>query len=306
MNDNFDDDLYELTSKEGKKNAIGIVKLLLYLGLAALVVITGAHAVMLVLSQTGQYATAGQGAVALILTGIRVAFPLVVELAAIVAGLGFIQSRWRKGQKTYGMAIEIIWLLFAAINMITFFAVERGQALDNWQIAWVQYGLPLSALIAGSLMYMLVRTDPDHAREQERAAASERLAALRFNARQRAMLSPAMTRIEAQRAWMDTVKELRASGYSEAQIRFMMQYTPELLFDGDGNGRADVFDVTGGAEPPLIPLARPISNSTHDAARHNAPATAQPAAGQGGNGPTPKPLGRAGGGNNGTSEPRDF
>lgn len=254
MNEFFEnEDLYELTANEGKRNALGIVKLLLYLVLAALVIITGAHAVMLVLSQTGSYATAGQGAVALILTSIRIAFPLVVELAAVVAGLGFIQSRWRKGQKTYGMAIELVWLVFAAINMITFFAVERGQPLDNWQIYWVQYGLPLSALIAGSLTYMLVRADPDHARDQERAASIERTSALRFKARQAALLSPAMARIEAQRAWMDTIKELRAMGYTEDQIRFMTQYTPELMLDNDGNGRADVFDVL---EHP-VPLAHP-------------------------------------------------
>ena len=258
MNNNYfnnDDDMYELTSAEGKKNALGIVQLLLYLVLAALVLITGAHAVMLVLSQTGAYATAGEGAVALILTSIRIAFPLVVELAAVVAGLGFIQSRWRRGQKTYGMAIELVWLVFAAINMITFFAVERGQPLDNWQLVWVQYGLPLSALIAGSLTYMLVRADPDHARDQERAASVERTSALRFKARQAAMLSPAMARIEAQRAWMDTIKELQAMGYTEQQIRFMTQYTPELMLDNDNNGRADVFDVLGD-QPNAIPLAQ--------------------------------------------------
>ena len=257
MNNFFDnDDMYELTSQEGKKNALGIVKLLLYLVLATLVIITGAHAVMLVLSQTGTYAGAGEGAVGLILTSIRIAFPLVVELAAVVAGLGFIQSRWRKGQKTYGMAIELVWLVFAAINMVTFFAVERGQPLDNWQVVWVQYGLPLSALIAGSLTYMLVRSDPDHARDQERAASVERTNALRFKARQAAMLSPAMARVEMQRAWMDTLKEMRAMGYSERQIQFMMQDTPELMLDNDGNGRADVFDALGDS-PNVIPLAQP-------------------------------------------------
>ena len=267
MNDFYEnDDMYELTSAEGKKNALGIVQLLLYLVLAALVLITGAHAVMLVLSQTGQYTTAGEGAVALILTGIRVAFPLVVELAAVVAGLGFIKSRWRRGQKTYGLAIELVWLVFAAINMVTFFAVERGQPLDNWQMVWVQYGLPLSALIAGSLTYMLVRSDPDHAREQERAASVERTNALRFKARQAAMLSPAMARIEAQRAWMDTIKELRAMGYTEQQIRFMTQYTPELMLDNDGNGRADVFDALGDS-PNVIPLAQPHATQGNGAPR---------------------------------------
>lgn len=264
MNDYFDneDDLYELTSAEKKKNTLNVVRGLLYLVLAALVIITGAHAVMLVLSQTGSFAAGGEGAVGLVLTGIRVAFPLVVELAAVVAGLGFIQSRWRGSQKTVGLSIELVWLLFAAVNMITFFAVERGQALQAWQLYWVQYGLPLSALIAGSLTYLLVRADPDHARDQERAAAMERTSALRFRARQKALLSPAMARIEAQRAWMDAVRELQTAGYTDAQIRFMTQFTPELMFDGDGDGRPDVFGALPATErPQVIPLAQPAANS---------------------------------------------
>jgi hypothetical protein len=119
MNDFENDDLYELSGAEGKKNAQGLVTALLYLVLAAVVIITGAHAVMLVLSQTAAY-TAGTGSlIDTVLTAIRVAFPLLVELAAVVAGIGFIQARWRGAQKSVGLGIELIWLTFAAANMIT-------------------------------------------------------------------------------------------------------------------------------------------------------------------------------------------
>ena len=278
MNDFQNDDLYELTAEEGRQNARSLVRALLYLVLAAVIIITGAHAVMLVLSQTAAYETGQTGLVAGIMTAIRVAFPLIVEAAAVVAGIGFVQSRWRRGQKTVGLGIELTWLVFAAINMVTFFSIERGNELQNWQAAWIQYGLPLSALVAGALTYMLVRADPDHKRDEEHTAARERVQGVRFKARQRALLSPAMARIEAQRAWMDAIKELRAAGYTERQIAFMTQYTPDLLMDADANGRPDIMDaIEPHDRPRVVPPARPsladraraaLGISAYDTPRH--------------------------------------
>ena len=286
MNDFENENMYELSDSEGKRNTRGIVTALLYLVLAAVVIITGAHAVMLVLSQTSGFATGG-GMIDAILTGIRVAFPLLVELAAVVAGIGFIQARWRGAQKSVGLGIELVWLVFAALNMITFFAVERGQALQAWQVNWVQYGLPLSALIAGSLTYVLMRVDPSHKRDQERAATAERVDAMKFKFRQRALLSPALLNIEKQRAFMQVIDELRRDGYSENQIRFMIQHTPELLSDGDENGVPDAMQIGPSpapqpARPPSwiddlrgrlagsIPTSESVGNSTHDAPRQAA------------------------------------
>jgi len=310
MNDFENENMYELSDSEGKRNTRGIVTMLLYLVLAAVVIITGAHAVMLVLSQTSGFATGG-GMIDAILTGIRVAFPLLVELAAVVAGIGFIQARWRGAQKTVGLGIELVWLIFAALNMITFFAVERGQALQTWQVNWIQYGLPLSALIAGSLTYVLMRVDPSHKRDQERAATAERVDAMKFKFRQRALLSPALLNIEKQRAFMQVIDELRRDGYSENQIRFMIQHTPELLSDGDENGVPDAMQIGPSpapqpARPPSwiddlrgrlagsIPTSEGAGNSTHNAPRQDTP-TAPPLAhptGQG-NGPAAKPYGGA-------------
>ena len=277
MNDFENDDLYELSAAEGKRNTKTLLNTLLYLVLAAVIVITGAHAVMLVLSQTAAFAMAGESSmVTTILTAIRVAFPLLVEMAAVVAGIGFIQSRWRGTQKTVGLSIEIVWLLFAALNMITFFAVERGAALQSWQTLWVQYGLPLSALIAGALTYTLLRVDPAHKRDQEQAATEERVNAMRFRFFQKARLSPAMLNIEKQRAFMMVVDDLRRQGYTEQQIRFMISHTPELLADGDENGTPDVLEL---GPATVTPLARPVGNSTHDALRQGA--SADEPAGQG-------------------------
>lgn len=242
MNDFDNDNLYELSDAEGKRNAQGLITALLYIVLTAVIVITGAHAVMLVLSQTAAYASGGS-MIDTILTIIRVAFPLIVELAAVVAGIGFIKARWRGPQKTVGLGIELVWLLFAALNMITFFAVERGATLQDWQTLWVQYGLPLSALIAGSLTYVLMRVDPAHKRDQEQAATAERVNAMRFRFFQKARLSPAMLNIEKQRAFMMVIDDLRRQGYTEAQISFMIQHTPELMADGDENGTPDALEV---------------------------------------------------------------
>lgn len=244
MNEFDDDSMYELTDAEGARNARGAVSLMAYLVLVAVVIITGAHAVMLVLSQTGAYAVAGEeSAVTTILTAIRIAFPLLVEAAAVVVGVGFLQSRWRNTQKYVGLGIELVWLVFAALNMVTFFAVERGQPLQNWQVLWVQYGLPLSALVAGSLTYILQRVDPAHKRDQERAATTERIDAMKFRYRQRAELSPAMLNIERQRAFLLVIDGLRRQGYTERQIQFMISHTPELLTDGDENGAPDVLEM---------------------------------------------------------------
>lgn len=289
MNDFDNDNLYELSAAEGKRNAQGLITALLYLVLAAVVIITGAHAVMLVLSQTAAYSFAGQSSmITTVLTAIRVAFPLLVEAAAVVAGIGFIQARWRGPQKTVGLGIELTWLIFAALNMITFFAVERGAPLQSWQTLWVQYGLPLSALIAGSLTYTLLRVDPTHKRETERTATAEQVDAMRFKFFQKARLSPAMLNIEKQRAFMMVVDDLRRQGYTEQQIGFMISHTPELLADGDENGTPDVLQVSQPVvgqntytPPQAIPLAHPVEG--------------------GGNGPAAKPLGKPA-----TGAPRDF
>lgn len=274
MNDFDDRNLYELTDAEAKRNYAGLVTALLYLVLAALIVITGAHAVMLVLSQTAAYSFAGESSlITALLTGIRVAFPLVVELAAVVAGIGFITSRWRGPQKSVGLAIEGVWFAFAAANMITFFAVERGQPLQSWQVAWVQYGLPASALVAGVLTYALLRVDPAHLRDQERAATAERVDAMKFRFRQKALLSPALLNIERQRAFMQVIESLRHDGYSEDQIRFMISHTPELMFDGDENGTPDILEAGEGERVPEPARARPTSALQPDQAVASVPST---------------------------------
>lgn len=235
--------LIEAESKKlWKSTTVGLLYSLLFL----IVVITAAHGIMVVLHVSSEFDSGG-GLFGAFLDAIRISFPITVEIAAIVAGLGFIASYWRGRQKHVALGIELVWLIFAAANMITMFSIERGAPLENWQRIWIGYGLPISALVAGSLVYMLKRTDPDHNRADESAAAQEKMAMMRFTARRNVALSPQMAAIERQKAWVDHVNMLRMSGYTENQIRFMMADVPDLLIDADGDGNLDLLEE---ARPP--------------------------------------------------------
>lgn len=251
FNENENDFL--LTDQESKKAWKAVTTALLYLLLIIVVIVTAAHGIMVVLYST-DYSTGG-GLTGAFLNMVRISFPVTVELAAIVAGLGFISSSWRKGQKGVAFGIEITWLIFAAANMITMFRIERNLPLETWQQNWISYGLPLSALIAGSLVYMLKRTDPDHKRADETAAAVEKDKMIKFSAWRDVSLSDEKRAIEKQKAWVDYVRVLKTRGYTDAQIRFMMQGVPQLMLDEDGNGTLDLLEagdsVPGTARPAL-------------------------------------------------------
>ena len=286
MSDELDkteyDDIYTLSDQEGKRNKRGLLNALLYLILAIVVVLTGAHGIMLVLSQTAGFELSGMGqdngVVTMFLTAARISFPIIMEAAAVVAGIGFIQSRWRGTQRTYGAGIELAWLVFAGANMWSVFTLEMGGALQPWQLSWVQYGLPLSALVAGALTYMLLREDPDHKRQQERAATSEKIAGIRFRNFQKVMLSPEMMKIEQQMAYLQAVQRLKEMGYTPDQIRFLTQHIPELNRDADGNGTPDILEITGNApaRPQIAPPAPTNGVNGHTGQMHlDAPRNAQ-------------------------------
>lgn len=220
---------YPITAAQNQERAAQGVKMLAYIIVAVLVLVTGAHAVMLVLSEAASFTLAGQsGLMLMIFTALRVGFPLIVELAAVISVVGSIRGMWRGDQKTWATAIDGVWLVFAAANMITFFAIERGQELQGWQVNWLQYGLPLSGIIAGIMVTKLLLADPDHQREEEESAAAEGRAANEFNARIEVESSEPMKLIQRRRAWRDYINGLAAKGYSPDEIAFIIGYIPEL------------------------------------------------------------------------------
>lgn len=274
FNRDKDTEDYPLSAAEDARSATDTVTRLLYLVLGAVVVITAAHAILLVINTTGSYEANG-GLFGMVLNVIRVAFPVVVELAAVAVCLGFVRSKWRGGQRSIGSSIETAWLLFAAANMITFFALERGEVLAGWQLSWVRYGLPLSALIVSSMTYRMLKADPDHKRDNEVALATERRRNARFNARQGVMMSDAMMTIEERKVWRETVHELAAQGYDEDEIAFMTGHIPSLqqLHDQRKERPTDEPEQ----RPGLLDRAKAaLGKPVHDAPRHDATPTAPP------------------------------
>ncbi len=263
FNRNSDREDYPLSAEEDARGAIDNVTKLLYVVLGAVVIITAAHAILLVVNTTGGFVV-GDGLFGTILNAIRIAFPVVVELAAVAVCLGFVRSKWRGGQRGIGSSIEGAWFVFAGANMITFFALERGATLQGWQLAWVSWGLPLSALVISAMTYRMLKADPAHKRNNERALAAEKKASAEFNARQGVVMSDAMMTIHERRVWRDTVRDLAANGYDEDEIAFMTAHIPTLQELTDRPKPAAEPEL----KPGLIDRARAkLSNSTHNAAR---------------------------------------
>ena len=219
---------YPLSADESARGRAKAVNVLMFSVLGSVVVITAAHAILLVLYTTDTFVNTGDGILYTVLNVIRVSFPVVVEVGAVAVGLGFIISAWREGQRTLGTFLEVMWLLFAAANMITFFAVERGEELQGWQQNWVEIGLPLSALAVATLTYLVLKADPAHKRANEAALAKEQKESIEANARNSVHTSDAMQTIHERRVWRETVNELSAQGYDDEEIAYMTAHIPEL------------------------------------------------------------------------------
>jgi len=267
--------LYPASEAEAKERMRSGIRYLAYLVVGLLVAITGLHAVMIILSETADFTFFGWTGLALtILTAARLGFPLLAELAALIHTIGAIHGVWKGGQKSWGAAIDGVWLLFAALNMVTFFAIERGAALEGWQAQWLQWGLPLSGVIAGWMVIRMILADPAHKRAEEQAATEEQRISNEEAAKSDVQNSDAMYSVQVHRAWRDYANSLYAQGYNDDEVEFIMSHVPEL--------RA-IAKSRHAAPPPAAGLVEQIKGilgkSTQDASRHE-PAT-RPAQGQG-------------------------
>lgn len=223
----------------------------LWLTLFVLLIVTSVHAITLV---TGEAAIVrSPGLVGWVLYAARVAFPVIVEMCAVVVALGFAGRAWTGWQVWVGLAVESVWLAFAALNMLTVFAVEREAELAGWQMSWIAVGVPLSALFAGTLTYILKRVDPADLRALAHAAAGYFEEEMAFQVKNAIRVGPQAQKLIEQRAWLDYVDNLRLEGHTDEQIAFMLRFVPELSRDGDGNGRPDILDA-GRRHPPAPPV----------------------------------------------------
>lgn len=227
----------------------------LWLTMLALLTVTSVHAITLVTGEAAIVRT--PGLVGWVLYAARIAFPVIVEACAVVVAMGFAGRAWTGWQVWVGLAVEIVWLLFAALNMLTVFAVERGAALAGWQLSWIAAGVPLSALFAGTLTYVLKRVEPGDLRALAQAAAGYFEDEMEFQVRNSIRTGPQAQKLIEQRAWLGYVDELRLNGYTDEQIAFMLRFVPELSRDADGNGRPDILD-TGRRQQPASHAHEPI------------------------------------------------
>ncbi len=254
---------YPISEAQAQQRAVRGLKGLAYVVVGILVLITGAHAVMLVLSESAAFTFAGYGGILLyFFTALRIGFPLVVEVGAVIGTVGAIKGYWRGDQKTWAGFIDAVWLVFAAANMITFFAIERGATLEGWQRVWLNYGLPISGIVAGVFVIRLIRADPDHQRAEEETAAAEERTANEFNARNTVENSEAMKLVQQRKIWRDYALGLRAQGYTEEEIDFILSHVPEL------RGMPSAVAAQPAARPTLIDRARAMLPGGDNAARH--------------------------------------
>lgn len=195
-----------------------------------LVVSTAIHAVTLVMARTNTSLTSGAGSLFQIL-GI-----VVVEGLALSTAIKFMTHRIRSEQKPAGIALELTWLGFAALNLISSFAVQANDTLALADV-WVTYGLPISGLVVAAEYYMIHRLDPQAARKEHIAELLETIAETQHTAKTDVLESEAFKAAMFQAAWQTVPREVgRDMHLNEEQIQNIIAHAPKLLTASDTAG----------------------------------------------------------------------
>ena len=222
-----------------------------WLLLLALAGVTAVHAITLVQARTHLSASGGD-----LFDIVRIGGVVLVELFAVVTAVMLVTHKLRARQKPIALAVEVVWLVFAAVNLISSFAVEAGGPLPAFVNSWITYGLPISALIMGALFYMMLRLNPDAGRADDEAELLERFAKIKHNARLEVMASPQMRAVIRQMTWQQLPPVVgRQMNLTESQIAALVRQAPQLL-DLNGNGIPDVSEAGGGRQATAAELQR--------------------------------------------------
>jgi len=239
-------------SGEATRGTVGTAAAWLgWLLLFALAVTTAVHAVALVQATT-HLTTAGGN----IFNIVRVGGVVVVELFAVVTAVLLATHRLRARQKPAAMAVEAVWFIFAAVNLVSSFAVEAGGAVPQFVTTWVQYGLPVSALVMGALFYLTLRLDPDATRADDEAETLEMFARVKHAARQEVLASPQMRAVIRQAEWQRLPAVVgRQMNLTDGQIAALVRQAPQLL-DLNNDGVPDIHE----AAPRRVTLTEMQSN----------------------------------------------
>lgn len=239
-------------SGEASRGTIGTAASWLgWLLLGALATVTAVHAITLVQAHTHVTMAGGN-----VFNIIRVGGVVLVELFAVVTAIMLATHKLRARQKPAAMAVEAVWFIFAAINLVSSFAVEAGGDLPQFVGGWVAYGLPVSALVMGGLFYMTLRLDPDATRADDEAETLEMFARVKHSARQEVLASPQMRAVIRQAEWQRLPAVVgRQLNLTDGQINALVRQAPQLL-DLNGDGVPDINET----QPRRVSLAEMQAN----------------------------------------------
>lgn len=215
----------------------GIARAMGWVLLLALAVVTAVHAISITMAYTHLNPSGGN-----LFSIVRIGGVVLVEFFAVTTAVLLMTHQLRARQKPAAMAVEVVWMVFAGVNLVSSFAIEHGGELPQFVGVWVAYGLPVSALVMGVLFYVTLRLDPDAARADDEAELREHFARIRHGAKLEVMGSPQMKSVIRQAEWMTLPGIVgRQLNLSERQIEHLVRQAPELL-DLNGNGVADIHE----------------------------------------------------------------
>ena len=233
----FDNDAEEVNlSGEATRSTMGgIAGFLGWLALGVLALATAGHAVSITMTWANLNPTGGDIMAILALIGVA-----LVEVFAVLIAVMYATHSLRAKQKPVAMTIEGLWFLFAAVNLISSFAMKHGGDVPAFVGYWVTYGLPIAGLIVGGLFYVVMRLNPDAARADDVAELAERFERVKHNARLEVMASPQMKAVIRQMTWQQLPPIVgRQMNLNERQIAALTGQAPQLL-DLNGNGIPDI------------------------------------------------------------------
>ena len=246
-----------LSAQATRSTTGGIAVFLGWLALGALALATAAHAVSITLKWTNQTAAGGDVFALLSIVGV-----VLVEVFAVLIAVMYATHTLRAKQKPVALAVEGAWFLFAAVNLMSSFAMKHGGAVPAFVGYWVTHALPIAELVVGGLFYVVMRLDPNAARADDQAELQEVFATVQHEAEVEVLNSEQMRVVLRQAAWQTLPAVIgRRLGLSEAQIRNLELHAPALI-DAAERGDLDYAQLVGAAAGSANGHGGPVGNPT--------------------------------------------
>lgn len=214
-----------LSAKASRGTVGGISAFLGWLALGVLAAVTAGHAISITMGWANLNPAGGDIIAILALTGVA-----LVEVFAVLTAVDYATNNIRAKQKPVAMGIEGLWFIFAAVNLISSFAMKHGGAVPAFVGYWITFGLPIAGLAVGGLFYVVKRLDPAAGRAEDDAELKETFASVQHGAKVEVLDSEQMHVVLRQMMWQTLPAQIgRELGLSEAQIRNLELHAPALL-----------------------------------------------------------------------------